>query len=262
MTEHPIIFSAPMVRAILEGRKTQTRRVLKPQRGVTISDTVSAGTVFGIAQVRAVPRDKLVGHYAVGDVLWVRETCRAEELSRPKFERPTTAKEKATLKRTTIVECPEDDGADGVRYLADNAWRKIENTPQAGNAWMDLYNYRGQGQRGIGKIVPPIHMPRWASRITLKVTGVKVERLNDISEEDAIAESASSRNNSDGDLDWSMDWGAIGKFSQYLDGPLTQRDIALGSAKWAFASYWNTLHGPGAWEANPWVAAITFEVVP
>ncbi len=107
--------------------------------------------------------------------------------------------------------------------------------------------------------VSPIYMPRWASRLTLLVTDVRVQRLHDISEEDAQAEGATSRPGGYADPDWCMDWSRIG--TRRSNGKLlTQHDIALGSPRWAFASYWNHLQGPDAWDANPWVVALTFSM--
>lgn len=208
MSERPILMSAPMVRAILAGRKTMTRRVIKPL------------TAY-------------VSRIDVGDRLWVRETCRAEELP---------------------------DGHDGVRYIADDAWSPIENTQQASDAWVALNHYRHSVNGKRGQTVPPIHMPRWASRITLTVKEVKVERLQDIGEEDAEAEGA--RYFPDIPLDplhrrfpsqadrWSM------------EDPKTTGDC-LGDARFAFANFWLKLHGQGAasWDANPWVTAVRFTAV-
>jgi hypothetical protein len=218
MTERPILFSAPMVRAILEGRKSQTRRILKPQpfddgyfEGAVYLDRVwvDGDARFSATAVGGDVRECIVRtRFAVGDRLWVREACRAEEMP---------------------------DGIDGVRYAADGAWQVIENTPEASDAWAKLYHYRGRGKGGIGNPVPSIHMPRWASRITLEVTAVKVERLQDISETDATAEGCRHHHDPAGDGQ-----NVIEQFS-YL---------------------WQSIHGPGSWEANPWVVALTFRRVP
>jgi len=110
-------------------------------------------------------------------------------------------------------------------------------------------------------------MPRWASRLTLIVIDVRVQRLQDISEADAEAEGATSRPKCHGFQGmypgWSMDWSKVGERSDYATGgpgPLQERDISLGDARMAFANYWGSLNGPGAWEANPWVVALTFAV--
>jgi hypothetical protein len=203
VTDRPIIFSAPMVRALLAGTKTQTRRLAtSPLR-----------------------------RCEVGDRLWVRESCRAEELSRPNTHRAATRKERQHLGRTRVIECDEMDGADGVRYLADDAWLKIENSAAAGEAWSQMFHYRGRGKDRIGNPVPSIHMPRWASRLTLIVEAVRVEPLQAISEADAIRE-------------------GVTLIEESMECPVE-----------AYAALWRSLHGADSWDANPEVVAISFSVV-
>lgn len=250
MTERPIIFSAPMVRAILEGRKTQTRRVLKPQPSKPWESASMDGTRFWT-------HDSLTGEvieewklrYAIGDLLWVREACFAEELSRPRRSRPATAVERQRYGRTTMIESDEMDGADGVRYLADGAWVKIENTAEAGEKWSEMFYYRRDHNDGYdgsaGRLVSPIHMPRWASRITLRVTDVRVQRLQDISEEEAKAEGM-----------FRIGTPPLGGWKSDASNRNTP---IFGDAYRAFRHLWNNLHGLGSWDANPWVAAISFE---
>ena len=209
MTTKPIIFSGPMVRAILEGRKTQTRRILKTQPNM-----LNGGLPLNNGRGTAVRV-----RYAVGDLLWVREACFAES-------------------------SPDGDG-DGVAYPADRSWRIIDYTKKATEKWLDLLYYRRRNDDGFegsaGKLVSPIHMPRWASRITLAVTAVRVQRLQDISEDDAQAE------------------GMCGPLiDPELDRIVNQIGVAPSDA---FKALWNSLHGPDAWAANPWVAAISFERV-
>jgi hypothetical protein len=172
MTEKPILFSAPMVRAILEGRKSQTRRIMKPQPDddghVTVGEI---GTSLGVAYLRGDRGGQCLRvpcpYGFPGSRLWVRETCRAEELP---------------------------SGLDGVRYLADNAFVPIANTSEASDAWLDLawYGKRASPASPI-KTVPAIHQPSWASRITLEVVGVRVERLGELSESDALHEGVASK---------------------------------------------------------------------
>lgn len=209
MTERPILFSAPMIRAILKGRKSQTRRLIKRRDRVSLfHDGWTDGYIMDSGNAEW--RQKEVA-YAVGDRLWVREACFAQS---------------------------SPDG-EGVAYPADSSWRIIDHTKEATEKWLDLLYYRRRNDDGCegstGKLVPPIHMPRWASRITLKVTEVKVERLQDISEQDALAEGCRHHHDPDGDGQ-----NVIEQFS-YL---------------------WQSIHGPGSWEANPWVVALTFTRVP
>lgn len=244
MADRPIIFSAPMVRALLEGRKSMTRRVLKPQphqnaAGLWVAHFGKRGffqTTADQVGVSFLVRGAL--RYAPGDRLWVREACRAEELSQPPGERPATKAEQEQLGRTRVPVLSELDGADGVRYLADNEWRIIENSLSASDRWLELFHYRGRGNAGIGHNVPPIHMPRLASRLTLVVTEVRVERLQEISEADAVAEGAPRE---------------LAKIDAVRLG-------ATATHKAGFQNLWDSLHGPEAWDANPWVAAVSFTV--
>lgn len=188
MKERPILFNAPMVRAILDGSKTQTRRVVKPKY---VADQIEIvewrpqnGLWFGLNGYRTVA-SMACPYGQPGDRLWVRETFHT---------------------------------VDGHRafYRAD-------------------YNHNPRGDKEHGIVwTPSIHMPRWASRITLEVTGVRVERLQDISENDAIAEGAP--------------WAACGS-------------PQVGSQKAGFAQLWEGINGAESWSANPWVWVIEFEVV-
>ena len=242
MTERPIVFSAPMVQAILAGRKTQTRRIIKKPAAL------DALAVFGPTMLLQPGCADLLP-FAPGDRLWVKETCRAEELSYPPSARPATRKEKALYGRRLVTVLDEMDGADGVRYLADQSWRRIENTHDAGERWSEMYHSGRGGKHGVGSTISPRLMPRWASRLTLLVTEVRVQRLQGISEEDAIAEG----------IELHRLMGAQG-WVNYHDKPgdMTRRYFA--DPRRSFRSLWESLHGPGSWEANPWVAAISFEV--
>lgn len=221
MRELPIIFSSAMVRAILSGTKTQTRRVMKRQPGDGWTPYGNFGEVHKLVGGEPDP-EQVIGWgpcnedgdeaypcpYRIGMKIWVREACRAEELS---------------------------NGMDGVRYLADDAFLPIDNTVEAGDAWLDLAWYgKRTGRVAEARNVPPIHMPRWASRITLEVTDVRVEHLHDISDEDSIAEGVYP----------------------------TATGLYPGAAKAAYRRLWETIHGPDSWRANPWVWVVEFRSVP
>lgn len=213
MIEHPILFNAEMVRAILNGKKTQTRRVFKLPKdhefGSDYDGQIVYQKIIGECSI-----DELACPYGqTGDSLWVRETCRAEEL-------------------------PYSGWEDGVRYLADDHWRVIENTKDAADAWVELNSYRGKK----GAVVPSIHMPRWASRILLEITNVSVERLNEISESDAKSEGVYLHTD--------------GNYTNYL----SQTGYAL-NAKSSFLSLWESINGPDSCDANPWVWVIEFKVI-
>lgn len=193
MTERPIIFSAPMVRAILKGHKTQTRRVLKPQPSKPFGGLFCDGQKWWTGDsLTGEVIETLRAPYAVGDRLWVREAWRTS---------------------ASIDDTPPRHMVPRLRPLSYEA---------------DYPNEPNDGCRG--RLRPSIHMPRWASRITLEVTDVEVEKLQDINRGNAMEEGC--------------------PFPNMAKGP-NPRD-------W-FQDLWTSIHGPGAWEANPWVVAITFE---
>ena len=273
MTDRPIIFSGPMVQALLAGRKTQTRRIIRfPQWAagcftdplkIEVETGDDAGHDPEVICEATGCLSRLTLPYAVGDRLWVREACRAEELSRPQTSRAATRIERQSLGRTTMIVCDDLDGADGVRYLADDTWIKINNTATAADAWSKLYHYAAPTQfvasEPCGKPAPSIHMPRWASRLTLVVTDVRVQRLQDIGEDDAKDEGLCCLSKDGGRV---YKWGIPDK-----DGFPGKDDDGWPWQMWcvghrpAFAGLWNSFHGPDAWAANPWVAAISFDVI-
>jgi len=206
MRERPIIFSAPMVRAILEGRKTQTRRVAKPQPSFEETRPwIAAGRwqwppmvcAFSGFKHEAAPQELLEAMAtlspfgAVGDRLWVRECFSYREHDLQAFS----------------------DLEPLIWYWADGAIT---------------------GQWDFTKPKPSIHMPRWASRITLEITDVRVERVQEITHRDALAEGV--------EYDVSKEDGA----------PVPR-----------FAALWQTLNGPRGygWGSNPWVWVLSFRVV-
>lgn len=256
MTERPILFSAPMVRAILAGTKTQTRRVVKLGDRLCRfdADGYSAVTDDTIIKVswdsHSIAKLIPCPYGQPGDMLWVRETSRAHELTDKEAEADTFG----VIERLGLEVPP--CGLDGVVYAADNAFREIENSREASERWMKMSAYRGMQ----GATVPAIHMPRWASRITLEVTGVRVERLQDISEADALAEGISRLAPPAPPHEWS----GLNRFT--LNG--MGSGFCAGSVSWnsptAEALYlrlWEDIHGPGSWEANPWVWVVEFKVV-
>ena len=195
MTDRPILFSAPMVRALLEGRKTQTRRLLKLRGHKRFSDFGPSDTPGYEWHFRRADgcwcdhrQSDLPLPYAIGDRLWVKEEWQVSGLGY------------------------------GVKLPIPGMGRLHYSATDDG-AWKDYW----------GRWRSSLHMPRWASRLTLTVNDVRVQRLQDISEADAIAESVQIHCGSDG-------------------------------AKVEFEHIWNSINGPEAWDANPWVVALTFEV--
>lgn len=182
MKARPILFNAPMVRAILNGSKTQTRRVVKDKH----IDAAPPVAFFQYLREHC-PYGQL------GDQLWVRETfC------------------------PIYPQDPNYNGGNPIEY-----------------DYAATYKHGDRLGDSIGikkKWTPSIYMPRAASRITLEITGIRVERLQDISEEDAQAEGVAN--------------------SLHLRGGRLAREN--------FAHLWWTINGDGSWEANPWVWVIEF----
>jgi len=231
VTDRPIIFSAPMVRALLDGRKTQTRRVLKPQpvqeNGLWWwHPSKYWGAASNVYQHGDAWRSYPGFPYAVGDRLWVRESI---------GRRPAS-----------FLGIEAKNGVESAFYAADGE----DVVEQAG---FNICPWWPQMRS-----LPPIHMPRWASRLTLTVTDVRVQRVQDISEGDARAEGARHFP----DLPLATPTARPNRWS--MEEP-KNTDDALSSARWAFANYWIKLHGRNehdfsAWDANPWVVALTFTV--
>ncbi|ELI8104593.1 hypothetical protein ACT4JQ_004709 [Yersinia enterocolitica] len=232
MNEKPILFNSEMVNAILSGRKTQTRRIMKVQPSEHFHPQTIHGAmdftahwytpgvidkdgylqparkdVFGVA-------DEDEGYTcplgAVGDQLWVRETYRmARSLD---THSPSEVAELSLNAGYKNPWAPIQLEADGTRI---GKWTGFDTPPVITEA---------------GKLRPSLHMPRWASRINLLITGVRVERLQDISDADASAEGC--------------------KISSMQSGECLS-DM--------FARLWKSIYGDESWQANPWVWVINFE---
>lgn len=226
MSDRPINMRDWEMRALIEGRKTQTRRVLKPQP-------------IGVESAKWCPPGWIVDHpddafvftpprYAPGDRLWVREAW-ATGMS-------GNGPQIAYRATPDFAEIDAWDGPD------EGAGPSFNYDRCPGAKWHD---WLPDVLDNDGPWRSPIHMPRWASRITLIVEGVRVQRLQDISEEDAIAEGVYRVG------------GNMLRWEQYA----AVEGLTSMSPTGAFAALWNSLHGPDAWDANPWVAAITFRVV-
>ncbi len=255
MTVRPILFSAPMIRALLVARKTQTRRILKPQPP---TEDQFPGSSFGLDRAAAdsvaiysqnqytadLPRHPtdwdLIGSvgvardagfpnryrvpYAVGDLLWVRETFFHGVVARD----GTVEDWSEYHYRATEPEIEGVDDGDG--YSETNADGSLRSP------WK-----------------PSIHMPRRASRITLDVTDVRVERLQAISDEDAIAEGVS----------WESADPPFYYVPEIYPHSLTAVGVEEPGGRHAQRSYfklWDLINGMGHAAENPWVVAVSFRV--
>lgn len=197
MKERPILFSAPMVRAILEGRKTVTRRIIKPTQP-RADGLWPAG------------RDPLPDcpYGQPSDRLWVRETW--------------------------MPDAPRDGTWDDVAFFGCKGSPLSMIPAQYRTPEHVIHRASWDGHDMVGW-KPSIHMPRWASRITLEVTGVRIERLQDISEADARAEGIEQSERTGG----------------WLPGN-------CAAPEWAFRELWESINGAGSWNANPWVWVVEF----
>jgi len=235
MTERPILFSAEMVRAILDGRKTQTRRKMKaqpyPDSIVTVKhfnqtvidrhgDMQPGPEIFG-AHWDDGEHGLRCPYGAPGDTLWVRETWAHYQTVNHVWRSEGRAFDEVS------------DGLAGYRADGHDSIEDFRAHVRLMSG-CDLEHVIINGDRWR----PSIHMPRWASRITLRITDVRVERLQDISEGDARAEGCP----------YPPEWA----------GRFMDRDE---TAKTWFKSLWNHIHGPDAWQENPWVWVISFERV-
>lgn len=211
MKERPILFSGPMVRAILSGAQTQMRRALKPQpyfdnRGLLWwewSRSAGSASIDPVGQ----PSDEWLKHCpygAPGDVLWVRETW-------------------------APCEAPIRSGF--IQYAADGA---IGRRVSLLGVWVGKPS----------KWRPSIHMPRWASRLSLRIKSVRVERLQEISDVDAISEGIAHNVLRDGGY-------SLPDTSHYH----------ASDPRASFCSLWESINGAGSWAANPLVWVVEFEVM-
>ncbi len=204
--EHPILFSGAMVRAILDGRKTQTRRVVKPQPEVNEQGNLMGDWLAKPLDGLLLPKLKDIAIHCpygkTGDRLWVRET----------WAQPAALDPGPTVYRADYPDCVPAG---------------FENIPPA-----EAITWKSS-----------IHMPRALCRLVLEVTGVRVERLNDCSEDDAVAEGIERVRAVDNRFCFWRD---------YLTDGRTHIQIS------SFRSLWDSINGDGAWEANPWVWVVAF----
>ncbi|MBH4319426.1 hypothetical protein I5J75_35250, partial [Pseudomonas aeruginosa] len=208
MKERPILFSGPMVRAILEGRKTVTRRIAKPVKHPDLGNIYAPGALVLEHEPQHVV-DRACPYGQPGDRLWVRETW------------------------TDVNMC----GAPALAYRADEDIRDLMEEP----GFLDdrgAFNYDDPrvkpypfacwyAELDQARWRPSIHMPRWASRILLEITSVRVERLQDISEEQAIAE---------------------GPPGLAFPAPPGSHWVTEDGRRRAFMRLWDDVNGAGAWD--------------
>ncbi len=244
MKERGMIFNGEMVRAILDGRKTQTRRIMKVQPEsnqlglLLITDSTKHSDIgkYHWAESNATGnhvRSKLFSSPfgAVGERIWVRETWATlgnEDGCYVDWEDNLCKGDERSAARIYRASCEQRPGDYGLWSIPDDAyWKPHTKEHKFEGAWR-----------------PSIHMPRWASRILLEITDVRVERLNAISEEDARAEGI-------------IDGGCLNCGEPEPCGCANPEPDATD----AFAYLWQSIYGQDNWNANPWVWVIEFKRV-
>jgi len=231
MKERPILFSGAMVRALLDGSKTQTRRVVKlPIEAdaawvggwkIVHKALTQAVETFNRLLGKALGTDHVLCPYGQPcDRLWVRETWVCDDYR---------------VQEGPYIEVP--GAREALFYRADN--EHPFESPE-GKFWK-----------------PSIHMPRWASRILLEVVSVRVERLNDCSQVDAIAEGAVSIRNQAWDREHFPVWRYL--FDEAVAAG-TKPPIGPAPVQ-AYEALWESINGAGSWKANPWVWVVEFRRV-
>ena len=227
MKERPIIFSTPMINAILDGRKTMTRRTK--------------------------------------DLDWINEIPFTNGLDRKPYLRIgkwcVDLQTKVDESEVTFLKCPYGTIGDKLwcreTYLhwstddQDNVF-KTDSNYEACKADMKRLKAMGYPKDGIGnwKVIPSIHMPRTASRITLEITDIRVERLQDISEQDAINEGVGFVRNLNTD---------VPQYFDYLAKPYFGMVASFIHAKSSFLTLWKSIYGFESLQSNPWVWCISFK---
>lgn len=227
--ERPILFSGAMVRSLLNCTKSQTRRAVKGlSPDMWIEETASGG--FNVCYD---------GEPSCATGVW----------DVPEHSRP--------------IMCPYGKPGDRL-WVRESGWERPERTPQmmreGADTWAPYY-YAADGEDGDQlrawgfKVRPSIHMPRWACRILLEVVSVRVERLQDISEEDAKAEGITRIGKEYINLGDTLFDKGPNFYTIELDGGNLNRP----TAKEAFQGLWESINGPGSWDANPWVWVVEFK---
>jgi hypothetical protein len=240
MTDRPIIFSAAMVRALLEGRKTQTRRLIRkqielpptkrPTRFQRVAREIATGRGVWEAWTDTEPCNCFpAGKGCVschlltpspGDRLWVRESLQCD------FMENLLTGERTTDAAVAYYAADDSECCDPHGFNLAWVWKN--------------------------KALPSIHMPRWASRLTLTVTEVRVQRLQEIGDDDCWAEGVCSFAEA---LDRPGAWEGL--------SPDDRRGIVratYGDARTAYRHLWEHINGADAWELNPWIVALSFTV--
>lgn len=259
MKERPVLFNGAMVQAILDGRKTQTRRPVTPQPPATAvkpwcivhsSDSSRTGTWGWTDSVGAEPPRYVVDGVrcplgVAGEQLWVRESF--------------------YVARPLQQEIDEEDFYDRCK-----AWERVDGSlpVKREDAW--VVRYAADEAWPAGWFRPSIHMPRWASRIQLETEWIRVQRLHEITDEEAIAEGIAPLFTDEEMRQRPELESCRGMWRNYLWHGCARGKVmdqwayqssGYLSARDSFSSLWESVYGAGSWAANPWVRAVNFKRV-
>lgn len=230
MKERPILFNDEMVRALLDGRKTQTRRVVKSQPSNGWSFETAEGAAMRLGYITSShPKKGKFGAFIRREIHPGSGKCEHD-----------------------IIPCPYGQPGDRlwVRETHGDEIRSVGGTPHEKIAYRAtkpnaVRCYDCNGMEQPMKWRPSIHMPRSMARLLLEVTAVRVERLQDISREDAEAEGLKK-------------WPHKADFAWGYEGG---HEAGHGSPTGAFRALWESINGAGTWADNPWVWVVEFQRV-
>ena len=219
MKARPILFSTPMINALVEDRKTQTRRVVKQPKDKNVSLFYKGKPICLPPRIEDISISNLIENAKfpygkVGDLLYVKENFATDGIL-------------DHLKPSLLSH------DHSIFYIANQEWILGDFDKK----------YQGVHAKNKGKTRPNIFMPKWASRLTLEITDIRVERLQDISEEDAIAEGCEHPLKDDPDrglIEACADW--------------------VADERTSFARLWKSINGKDSWDKNPFVWVLEFKV--
>lgn len=242
--ETGLLFQAPMVRALLRevDPKTQTRRIVKPQ---PVSDPAWTGGAYWQRRAPTITKP-------VGEAWSIRDMAQVCQYGQPG--------DRVWVREAWAPDPPIDDSWASTEW--SGCGRRIDGVPERFQH-PRFCNYAADWLHGPIRWRPGIHMPRWASRILLELTEVRVQRLQDISEADADSEGCERLDSDREDPDWNLcqQCGGTRLYTSFgpslgacPDTDCTECDTYVKR----YRHLWESIHGLGSWDANPWVWALSF----
>ena len=257
MKDRPILFSGPMVRALKDGSKRQTRRVVRgseawPLNADRATILPTRGTALAVVGYSTHAPEIRCPYGMPGDRLWVRESW---QVARETLDYETGGEYDVWAWDEGLGD-PRKHLKGDARFGTKSAlFYAADGEDKNPSAFFDLLGLDNKTVLRTKEINwrPSIHMPRWASRITLEITSVRVERLQDISEADALAE---------GIVECPIPADDEGpRRIGYVVGPDDGKSGLSVTAVEAYRNLWESINGPGSWDANPWVWVVEFRRV-